>query len=52
MLFRSTQLFVEKKIHEIQDDSKQVPLRPLSRAEDLMDKRKKNRGLTPTKRFE
>ena len=47
-LFRNTQLLVEKKTHDIPDDSTVVMRRPLSRLEDLIEKRKSNRGLTPT----
>lgn len=46
--FRNTQLLVERKTHDIPDDSTVVMRRPLSRLEDLIEKRKSNRGLTPT----
>ncbi|CAF3926013.1 unnamed protein product, partial [Adineta steineri] len=42
------QLSVEKRTHDIPDNSTVVHRRPLSRIEDLIDKRKTNRGLTPT----
>ncbi|CAF0923074.1 unnamed protein product [Adineta ricciae] len=38
---------VEKRTLDIPDDSTVVQRRPLSRIEDLIDKRKTNRGLTP-----
>jgi hypothetical protein len=47
-LFRNIQLSVEKRTHDIPDDSTVRTRRPLSRIEDLIDKRKTNRGLTPT----
>jgi hypothetical protein len=47
VLFRNSQLFVEKKIPDIPDDLTYNYRRPLSRVEDLIDKRKTNRGLTP-----
>jgi hypothetical protein len=40
-------LLVERKTHDIPDDSTVITRRPLSRIEDLIDKRKTNRGLTP-----
>ncbi|CAF2135278.1 unnamed protein product [Rotaria magnacalcarata] len=44
----NTPLSVEKKTHGTPDDSPVTNRRPLSRIEDLLDKRKTNRGLTPT----
>ncbi|CAF2976328.1 unnamed protein product [Rotaria sp. Silwood2] len=44
----NTQLFVEKRIQEIPDDSLKISRRLTSRVEDLIERRKKNRGLTPT----
>jgi len=41
-------LLVERRTHDIPDDSTTKTRRPLSRIEDLIDKRKANRGLTPT----
>ena len=46
--FRNYHLSVEKKTQDIPDDPTVVNRRPLSRIEDLIDKRKANRGLTPT----
>ena len=46
--FRNTQLLIEKKTQDILDDGTVIRRRPLSRIEDLIDKRKSNRGLTPT----
>jgi hypothetical protein len=46
--FRNTQLLVEKRTHDIPDDLTIPTRRPLSRIEDLIEKRKSNRGLTPT----
>ena len=46
--FRNIQSSVERKIPDIPDDSAVATRRPLSRIEDLIDKRKSNRGLTPT----
>jgi len=48
LLFRNTHLSVEKRTQDIPDDSTRTNCRPLSRIEDLIDKRKTNRGLTPT----
>ncbi|CAF1113411.1 unnamed protein product [Rotaria sordida] len=42
------QLFIEKKIQEIPDDTLKISRRLTSRVEDLIERRKKNRGLTPT----
>lgn len=47
-IFRNIHLFVEKRTQDIPDDSTVTMRRPLSRIEDLIDKRKTNRGLTPT----
>jgi hypothetical protein len=47
LLFRNSQLSAEKKILDIPDDFIYTYRRPLSRVEDLIDKRKTNRGLTP-----
>ncbi|CAF1112303.1 unnamed protein product [Adineta steineri] len=44
----NTQLYTEKKILDIPDDSIETSQRSLSRIEALIDKRKKNHGLTPT----
>ncbi|CAF3582010.1 unnamed protein product [Rotaria sp. Silwood1] len=45
----NTPLLIEKKTLDIPDDSTTITnRRPLSRIEDLIDKRKTNRGLTPT----
>ncbi|CAF1666038.1 unnamed protein product [Rotaria sordida] len=45
---RNIQLFIEKKIQEIPDDTLKISRRLTSRVEDLIERRKKNRGLTPT----
>jgi hypothetical protein len=47
-LFRNMRLSFERRTHDIPDDSNVKTRRPLSRIEDLIDKRKTNRGLTPT----
>jgi hypothetical protein len=47
-VFRNIQLLVERRTHDIPDDSTVTIRRPLSRIEDLIEKRKANRGLTPT----
>jgi hypothetical protein len=44
---RSTQSLAEKKTQDTPDDTVTARRRPLSRIEDLIDKRKTNRGLTP-----
>ncbi|CAF0999006.1 unnamed protein product [Adineta steineri] len=44
----NTLLYTEKKILDIPDDSIETSQRSLSRIEALIDKRKKNHGLTPT----
>ncbi len=46
--FRNLRLSFERRTHDIPDDSTVKTRRPLSRIEDLIDKRKTNRGLTPT----
>jgi hypothetical protein len=49
LFFRNTQLLVERRTRDIPDESTTTTnSRPLSRLEDLIDKRKTNRGLTPT----
>ncbi|CAF0786712.1 unnamed protein product, partial [Adineta ricciae] len=44
----NTQSYVERKTRDIPDDTIGTTRRPLSRIEALIDKRKTNRGLTPT----
>lgn len=46
--FRNTQSYVERRIQEIPDDYLKPTRRSSSRVEDLIEKRKTNRGLTPS----
>jgi len=49
LLFRNILSIVERRTQDTPDDSSTtVTRRPLSRIEDLIEKRKSNRGLTPS----